>query len=573
MNHKNTNKIIALYTFIFIVILIFLIKVTLIIANKPVGFISTIYSKKDLAIRGPIISEDNYTIAQNKKLYNVAVISKYINPNKKELFIKLLSIYTNKPVSYFRKKLNTTKRVILLKNINYHTKNDLEYLSNILFIKKVFLKNKNNTVFGLDIFEVPSKRDYIFNSTLEPTLGYVRFNKQHIPHGQVGIEKYYDEILRPKQNGILKGYRDVANHIILDNSAIIKPRIDGDTLKLNINLILQGKIEKILDTLNKEFKSQEVLAVVMQSKTGKIISIASSNRYNPNHITQKDINYLKLSSIQYSYEPGSVMKPITLSILLSLHKTTPLEIFNAHNGVWYFKPRFTIYDDDAFKWLSVTQAVIHSSNIVFAQLGLKLTPDEFRNGLLKFGFGRKSGIDLPYEYKGILFSLKGFQSEIHRASNAFGYAIRVNLIQLLKAYNSFNNNGVIIIPRIAYSYNNNIIQTEKYQVITPTVAQSVLNILRKVVLFGTAKNAQVEGIFTAGKTGTAKISQNGKYIKGLYNSSFIGFANDKNHKYTIAVLVRKADKHHYYASQSAVVVFKDIVQTMINMNFLVPNKK
>ena len=572
MNHKNTNKIIALYTFIFIVILIFLIKVTLIIINKPAGFISTIYSKKDLAIRGPIISKDNYTIAQNKKLYNVAVIAKYINPNKKELLIKLLSIYTNKPASYFRKKLNTTKRVILLKNINYHTKNDLEYLSNILFIKKVFLKNKNNTVFGLDIFEVPSKRDYIFNSTLEPTLGYVRFNKQHIPHGQVGIEKYYDEILRPKQNGILKGYRDVANHIILDNSAVIKPRIDGDTLKLNINLILQGKIEKILDTLNKEFKSQEVLAVVMQSKTGKIISIASSNRYNPNHITQKDIDYLKLSSIQYSYEPGSVMKPITLSILLSLHKTTPLEIFNAHNGVWYFKPKFTIYDDDAFKWLSVTQAVIHSSNIVFAQLGLRLTPDEFRNGLLKFGFGRKSGIDLPYEYKGILFSLKGFQSEIHRVSNAFGYAIRVNIIQLLKAYNAFNNQGKIIIPKIGYSYNNNLITTEQYQVITPVIAQSILNILRKVVLFGTAQNAKIDGIFTAGKTGTAKISKNGKYIKGLYNSSFIGFANDNTHKYTIAILVRKPDKHHYFASQSAVVVFKAIVQSMIDMNLLIPKK-
>ena len=573
MKHNNVNKIASLYGVIVFIILIFLFKVLIVIFHKPNGFISTIYSKKDLAIRGPIISKDNYIIAQNNKLYNVAIIGKYINPTKKELLIKLLSIYTNKPISYFKKKLNTNSRIIILKNINYHMRNDLKYLSNILFIKKVFLKNQNNTIYGLDIFEVPSKRKYIFNDSLEPILGYVRTNKNNIPYGQVGLEKYYDEILRPKQNGILKGQRDVNNYIILDNSSIIKPRIDGDKLKLNINWILQGKIEKILDVSKEKLKAKEILVVIMQSKTGKIISIASSNRYNPNHITQKDLSYLRLSHIQYSYEPGSVMKPITLAILLSLHKTTPIEILNAHNGVWYFKPGFTIYDDERFKWLSVTQAVIHSSNIVFGQLGLRLSPSEFRNGLLKFGFGIKSGIDLPYEYKGVLFPLKGFQSEVHRVSNAFGYAIRVNLIQLLKAYNAFNNQGIIIIPKIGYSYNNTLIQTSQYQVISPSVAQKILNILRKVVLFGTGKNAKINGIFTAGKTGTARISQKGNYIKGLYNSSFIGFANDKTHKYTIAVLVRQPNIKNYFASQSAVLVFRDIVKTMIEMNFLHPKNK
>jgi len=571
-NDKNTFKISILYGFIIFIILIFLLRVLYISTHKPSHFLSLKWSHTDLAIRGKIISKDDYIIAQNKKIFSVAIIPKYINPNKKDLLINLLSIYTNKPKSYFKKVLNTNKRVIILKNIPYNIKKNLVYLSNVLTLKKVFLENKVKKItYGLDIFEEPSIRYYPFKDRFEPILGYARYDRNHKKVG-IGIEKYYDDILMPKQNGYIKGYRDIKNRIIYDNSAIIKHRIDGKDLHLNINLVLQGKIENILDTLKPQMKAQELLSVVMESKTGKIIAIATSNRYNPMHIRKKDIPNLKTSHIQYSYEPGSVMKPITLALLLDKKKVNILEVLNAHNGVFHFKRHFTIYDDEPFKWLNVIQAIIHSSNIVFAQLGLRLTPQEFRNGLLKFGLYQKSGIDLPYEYRGILFSEKGFLSETHRASNAFGYALQVNLIQLLKAYNSFNNNGIMITPKIANKYGKIKLSTIKKQIISPAIAQTILNILRKVVLKGTAINTNIPGLFIAGKTGTAKINKNGKYVKGLYNSSFIGFVNDKTHKYTIATLAIKPDKKRYFASQTAVVVFRNIVETMIEMNMLIPNK-
>jgi len=571
-NDTKYLKVGFLYTIIVFVILIFLLRVLYISTHKPSHFISKIISHTDLAIRGKIISNDNYIIAENKKIFSVAIIPKYINPNKKELLINLLSIYTNKPKSYFKKVLNTNKRVVILRHIPYNIKKNLVYLSNVLTIKKVFLPTKKSKIiYGLDIYEEPSKRYYPFKDRLEPALGYARYNDKNQRVG-MGLEKYYDDILKPQQNGYIKGYRDVKNRIIYDNTAILKQRIDGKNLHLNINLILQGKIENILDTLKPQMKAKELLAVVMESKTGKILAIATSNRYNPMHIRKKDIPNLKISHIQYSYEPGSVMKPITLALLLEKKKVNILEVLNAHNGVFYFKRHFTIYDDEPFKWLNVIQAMIHSSNIVFAQLGLRLSPTEFRNGLLKFGFYQKSGIDLPYEYKGVLFSQKGFLSEIHRASNAFGYAMQVNLIQLLKAYNSFNNNGIMIIPKIANKYGNIDIPIQQKQIISPATAQTVLNILRKVVLQGTAQATNIKGLFIAGKTGTAKINKNGKYIKGLYNSSFIGFVNDKTHKYTIATLAIKPDKKRFFASQTAVVLFRNIVETMLEMNMLTPNK-
>jgi len=567
MKDKDTLKIGILFIIIVSLVLIFLIRVVYIILNKPDTFISTIISHKNSAIRGKIISKDNFIIAKSKKMYSVAVIPKYINPNKKQLLINLLSIYTNKPTNYFRKILTSSKRIVILKNIPNKIKDDLKYLSNLLTIKHVFLANKNtNIIYGLDIFEEHPKRIYPFENRLEPIIGYLRIrNNKRIG---MGLEKYYDEILMPKQNGYIKGYRDVKNRIILDNNAIIKPKINGENLKLNINLVLQGKIENMLQQMKKEMNATEVLSVIMETKTGKIISIASSNRYNPSHIKTADLPYLKISHIQYSYEPGSVMKPIILSLLLKNHKVKIFEVFNAYNGTYKLTKHFTIYDDTPFKWLNVIQAIIHSSNIVFAQLGMRLTAQEFRKGLLSFGFYQKSNIDLPYEYRGSLFTEKGFLSKIHRASNAFGYAMQVNLIQLLKAYNTFNNEGIIITPKIAYKYGDTIIEHDKKEIISPTIAQTILNILRKVVTQGTAKATNIKGLFIAGKTGTAKMNQNGHYVDGLYNTSFIGFANDKSHKYTIATLVIKPDKKHYFASQSSVIVFKYIINIMLEMNIL-----
>jgi cell division protein FtsI (penicillin-binding protein 3) len=575
MSHKSPNKITlkigALFISFSVIILLFLAMIFYLDIHKSNYMISTIISKKDLALRGKIFSKDKQLLAQNKKIYQLAVYQNYINPNKFNLFINLLSIYTDTPKSYFLHKFKTAKtnRVVLLKNIPFRIQKNLKYLSDVLAIKKVFLENKKtHIIYGFDIYEKSSKRVYRLKDTIEPVLGFTSYDEKftHRLIGKSGIERYYDEALQPKQNGIVKGYRDVRNRIIYDNKVIIQKKIDGDNVVLNVNSIFQRKIEKMLDVMKEKLKAQEILTVVMESKTGKIIAIASSNRYDPNHIT--NVKNLKISHIQYNYEPGSVMKPITLSILLEHNKVNPLEVLNAHNGIWYFKKHFTIYDDERFKWLSVTQGVVHSSNIVFAQLGLRLTPSEFRNGLLQFGVSKKSGIDLPYEYRGRLFSLKEFQRETHRASMAFGYGLQVNLIQLLKAYNMFNNYGIMITPKIAYKYGNNIIQTTKKQVISPTIAQTVLQILRKVVLQGTAVAAKVDGIFTAGKTGTAKINKNGKYIKGLYNSSFIGFANDKTHKYTIATLTIKPDEKHYFASQTSVVVFKNIVNIMLEMNML-----
>jgi len=527
--------------------------------HKPPNYFNPVSVKKNLALRGNIFTK-NYVVAKSEKIYAVSINPKFIDPNKKNLFIKLFSIYTSTPASKIRKLLKAKKYVILAK-VDLKTAQNLKYLLKVLDKKRVFLSDKRGIRRGYFIEDFAYKRIYPYKDTLEPVLGRFRSD---LKKGENGLEEYYNVLLSPKENGIIKGFRDIYGNIIYDNNAYVKHPINGKNLPLNINLILQRRIEKLLDAQKKEFKADEVMAAVMDSKSGKILAIASSNRYNPSHIRKKDIKNMKIGFIRTLFEPGSVMKPITFAILLEKNKVNPYEVLNAYNGKWKPKWRKTyIIDDEPFKWLSAENAIVYSSNIVISQLALRLNGIEFFEGLKKFGLGEFSGIDLPYELKGYIPSVKKLNYPVFESTTSYGYGIFVNFIQLLKAYNVFNNYGIEVTPKIAN------VPTSSKRVILAKNAQIMLNILRKVVLKGTAKKAFINGIFTAGKTGTAQRSENGKYTK-TYNSSFFGFANDNSHRYTIGVtfINIKAKWPKYFASNSAVPTFKKIVDIMLNLNLL-----
>jgi len=559
MKNYRIHFIFILFIFFFLLIFGDFLYLSL---HRPPNYFSPVIIKKTLALRGNILTK-NYVVAKSEKIYAVGINPLFIDPNKKELFIKLFSIYTSIPEGKIRKLLQQKKYVILAK-VNLKTAQNLKYLLKVLDKKRVFLTNANGIRIGYSIQDYAFKRIYSYKDTLEPVLGRYRSDLQK---GENGLEEYYNNLLSPKSNGIIKGYRDVCGNIIYDNNVYIKHPLNGTNLFLNINLVLQKKIEKLLDKQKKKFKADEVMAAVMDSKTGKILAIASSNRYNPMYIRKKDIPNMKIGFIRTLFEPGSVMKPITFAILLQNHKVNPSEILKAYNGKWKPKWRKTyIIDDKPFAWLSAENAIVYSSNIVISQLALRLTNKEFFEGLTKFGFERYSGIDLPYELKGHIPSLIQMHYPIYKSTIAYGYGLLVNFIQLLKAYNVFNNYGIEVTPKIAN------VPTNSKKIISAKNAQIMLNILRKVVLKGTAQKAYIKGIFTAGKTGTAKRPLNGKFLWYYkhYNSSFFGFADDKKHRYTIGVtfINIKAKWPNYFAAESAVPTFKKIIDIMINQNLL-----
>ena len=560
---KNT-KIPIIYFIFFSIVVIGVFGAFLFFSlSKPKDYFTPKMKKIESAIRGDI-KTDNFTLAKSEKIYLVFLNPIYISPNKKKLFVDLFSIYTGISKKALLKKLKIKKRILLAK-VDLKTKQQLVYLRKILDKYRVFI-SVNNVRRAYDIESVKQengkiiglyKRLYPFKDTFEPFLG--RYSRVY-SRGENGIEEYYESVLRPKKNGYMRGFRDVSGNIIYDKASVITYPVNGNDIFLNINLVLQKRIEKLLDEYKKTYQASDVIAAVMDSKTGKIIAIASSNRYNPLHVKPQDISHMQIGAIRHTFEPGSVMKPITFALLLEHNKVNPFEVLNAHNGKW--KPKWRkkpIRDDEKFDWLSAENAIVYSSNIVISQLALRLTNKELYYGLRKFGFAKKTGIDLPYELTGRTKSIRELYYPVFKSTTSYGYGIDVTFVQLLKAYNVFNNNGIAITPKIAK------VKSDFKLVIKPIVASEMLKILRKVVLRGTGKDAYIKGIFTAGKTGTAHIYdyKKKKYLN-RYNSSFFGFANDKTHRYTIGVTLFdvKAPFPNYFASQSAVPLFKKIVIIM-----------
>ena len=535
------------------------------------------------ANRGSIISADGFNIAISTKLYKAVVNTRYIDPNKKNLFIELFSIYSGIKTKTIRKKLKNKNGVVVL---SYNIKEkQAQYLKRLAFELrrlKVFMSLKNKqtqkiSMHGLSIIESGESREYPYGNLLTPIIGYpnkAEANGYTFIRGVKGLEKRFDEDLFAKQKEISQGYRDVNSYIILNKDSFSKPAINGLDIQLNIPVVLQIKMERMLDSMKKELRAKEILLAIMDSKTGAILSIASSNRYLPKHIKKSDYPSLNSSIIEYSFEPGSVIKVVTFALLLDKGLINPYDLVNGHNGRFKIG-RKTITDEHQFDWISAENVIVHSSNIGIAQLAQKLSGVEFHNGLNHFGFSQKSTPDLMYEKVGSIPSQSRLEDKIYKATCSYGYGMRANLMQLMRAYSVFNNNGRMIRPKIVKNYIDNrrrkiFIENEKaIQVIKASTAQRVKNTLIKTVNKGTGTNAITAGLIVGGKTGTAHIVENRKYVE-KYNTSFLGFVNDKTHSYTMGVVVIQP-KISQYASKTAVPTFKKAIDILVKEAYLKPN--
>ena len=582
LNRNKSKKILLLYILIALAFLVFL-SVMLLTATKARHMPSLYATESSKAERGSIISADGFHIATTKKLYKAVVNTRYIDPNKKELFINLFSIYSGMTPKAIKKRLAKRKGVVVLSyNIAQIQAHYLKTLARELRRFKVFLELKNpktglRSVHGLSVLESGESREYPYGNLLTPVIGYphkIEEDGYTSVRGVKGLEKRFDNELSARQDGYSRGKRDVNSYIILNKESFTKPKINGLDIKLTIPVSFQIRVEKMLDAMKKELRAKEVMIAIMDSTKGDVLAIASSNRYYPKAIKRSDYPSLNSSMIEYSFEPGSVLKPITFALLLEHKLVNPYDLVNGHNGRFRMG-RKVITDEHRFDWLSAENVIVYSSNIGIAQLAQKLSGYDFYRGLKSFGFSSKSTPDLIYERRGSIPSAKRLENEIYKATCAYGYGIRANLMQLMRAYSTFNNNGRMVKPKLVESFIDERGNTkelgyeEPIQVIKSATANRMKKILIKTVNEGTGKKAITKGLQIGGKTGTAHIVEKGKYVR-KYNTAFMGFANDKKHKYTIGVIVIQPKKSQF-AAQTAVPVFKKAVDIMIEEGYLQPN--
>jgi cell division protein FtsI (penicillin-binding protein 3) len=587
MIHYRSAILLALFMGIFILFFIFLVKLAYKIGSAD-DLKTKIVKLENKAVRGKIISADNFVLAYSNKLFRAEVHTRSIDPKKKNLFIKLFSIYSGlteqEVTAKFLDKAGKAKSgyIYLNDNLDYRLASDLKSLSYKMMRLKIFRPlnpHKPHIVHGLDI--VPSRENRYFphKNILTPVIGYVHKTEEKYKKvkGIKGLEKAYASYLMSEKDGLMQGKSDAIRTPLRTGESREIKRVDGLNLHLNIELSFQKKVEEVLDEMKGQTAAEEVMAAIMNSQTGELLALATSERFDPEHIKQKDVKSLNPNFSEYLYEPGSVIKPLTMAMALDQNKVNLKKQIRL-GGKLVVSKTYTISDDDYFEALTPKGIIMYSSNIGISKIAWRLSGEELHRGWKNFGLSIPSGIDLSKELGGRIKAPYLLKHKVHAANTAYGYGMLVNFMQLIKAYSAFNNKGIAVIPKIVKQMSDQhgkmypiATEASSLQSCSPQTANVIKDMLQAAVNRGTGTAAQYDGLEVGGKTGTAHISERGRYVE-KYHSSFFGFANDKyGHKYTIGVFVIKPKKV-YFASQTAAPTFQKIIGKMVEQKYLTVDK-
>lgn len=386
------------------------------------------------------------------------------------------------------------------------------------------------------------KRIYPMGNLAASALGIVNLDG----HGVEGIESYYDKTLFGK-SGFQSQEQDTRARSILDALHQSDPSSSGNAITLTLDSTIQYIIEQQLDNLQKTTNANSVTILAMDPKTGRVLGMGSRPTFDPTDYAKATPEARRNLAIGMSYEPGSTFKIVTGSAALEEGVIHPYDTF-PDPGYLRIPPRLiTNWDSDQKPHgnPTFTKGMQLSSNVVLAQVGMRLGKDSFYTYLKAFGFGSKTGIDIAGEENGILIPQDKVR-DIDLATMSFGQANSVTPIQLLSAISAVANGGTLYRPYIVDKIttpDGQLVQQQKptpvRQVISKATASQMTDVLEQVVSGGTGSLAKIPGINVAGKTGTAqKVDpKTGAYSTTNFIASFTAYAPAEDPKIAVLVII------------------------------------
>ncbi|MBX9668133.1 MAG: penicillin-binding protein 2 [Candidatus Obscuribacterales bacterium] len=466
-----------------------------------------------LVHRGAITDRHGLPLAIDTTRYDIFVHPRLLKVSKEEAADKIAKI-TGKPEDRVLKLLNGRHPVVTVaKHLEREVVDQLQKL--------------NWT--GLDIVPRPF-RHYPEGTMAAHLLGYVNIDTA----GQGGVEQSQQETLT-STGKIPKPQLDGRGKTILlphkGPTWDITPPL-GRHVELTIDNSLQHLAEKELFAMAAHSQCSKATAIIMDPTNGEILAWANYPTYDPNDYSKFPFGTLKNWAMVDVYQPGSTFKVITVSSGLETGKINEHVTFS-DSGAFSIGRRTIHNSHGGNGTIDLLHLFIHSSNIGAAKVALRMTPKEFYDKLYDFGLGRKTGIDLPGESKGLLLNWKRWKP-IDQATTGFGQgAIAVTPLQLVAAVGTVANAGTWVQPHlIRRTYDPRTGVTEKWteperrQVLKPEIARHVSRLLADNITQGSQiAGKSVPGYRVAGKTGTAqKVREGGRgYIHGQTIASFVGF--------------------------------------------------
>ena len=503
-------------------------------------------SRRIIASRGTIYDRTKKNIlAQSSSVETVTVNPINIPNDKKEIVAKALSELLELDYEKVLKKVKNDKSMIetIKRKI---TKEEADNVRR--------WKIESGIYNGINIDE-DMKRYYPYGNLASHVIGFVGSDNQ----GLDGIEAKYNKVLTGK-NGSISKMLDAKGNSIGDSSEILEDGLKGNDVVLTIDVNIQSIVEKYLEEACIENECTDGgNIIVMQPKTGDILAMATYPYYDLNNpyeivdeniksnwsnfdLTQKNLYLQKIwrnKAVADTYEPGSTFKLVTASAAIeekivetdvggSFLCSGSIEIAGTRIKCWrYYRPHGS---------QSLRDGLMNSCNPVFISLGQKLGVEKYYYYLERFGFLKKTGIDLIGE-AGSIFLKEEKVGPVELATISFGQRFEVTPIQMVAMASAIANNGMYVKPRVVKEIISSetkekiAIESEYSEAISKETSDKVLSMMTSVVSEGTGKNAKVDGYLIGGKTGTSEDGVNtGKYV-----TSFLGIAPTNNPEVVILV--------------------------------------
>ncbi len=375
------------------------------------------------------------------------------------------------------------------------------------------------------------KRAYPYGNLAAQVLGVTGGEGQ----GLSGIELEFNKQLAG-QKGALQFVSNARGEEIPKTDDDYIPPVPGLDVQLTINRQIQQFAQREIQSVVAKYSPDNATIIVANPKTGAILAMANYPTFNPaNWRSVPQQVYNRNLAIWQTFEPGSTFKIVTLAAALQEQKVNLKERFYDPGYYEVAGHKIKCWKTGGHGSQSYLNVVENSCNPGFVQLGERLGKTQLFSFIRAFGFGKRTGITLPGESKGILFN-QNRVGPLELATTAFGQGVSVTPIQQVMSMSAIANGGVLMKPEIVHAFINpttgQLVKTfspsEVHRVISPQIASEVRGALESVVAQGTGGGAFRDGYRIAGKTGTAQVAENGRYSGSHYIVSFIGMAPANN---------------------------------------------
>jgi cell division protein FtsI (penicillin-binding protein 3) len=405
-----------------------------------------------------------------------------------------------------------------------------------------------------------SRRVYPDGALASNVVGFVGSNGQ----GLGGLELEYQHQLAGR-NGTAEYQVAADGAPIPDGQDVENAAVPGEGLRLTLQRDIQFEAQQAIAAQVKATKALSGTVIVMNPRNGQILALAVAPGFNPNDLSKAKSADLGDPAVTDAYEPGSVIKAVTVSAALQNGLVTPYSRFVIPNTYQYDGTTFHDAENHGTEHLTLTGILAYSSNIGAIQIAKRVGADRLYDYLHAFGFGQLSGVDLPGESPGLLLPVDQW-SGTTLPTLAFGQGIGVTAMQVASLYSTIADDGVRVSPTIVAGTTDGkgkfhpAPAPARHQVISPTVAAEMRQILESVTTNeGTAPAARIPGYRIAGKTGTANRSNgHGGYSGAGYDATFVGMVPADAPKLVCEVVLERPERG-YFGGLVAAPVFKTVM--------------